>query len=66
MKLNLIGEKMNDIKEKQVNDLYHEFLFYSEDLDKLARILVRILPRRMISRIIGKLRRILHANKREE
>ena len=49
---------MNDIKEKQVNDLYHEFLFYSEDLYKLARILVRILPRRMISRIIGKLRRI--------
>lgn len=47
---------MNDIKEQQANDLYHEFLFYSEDLDELARILVRILPRRMISRIIEKLR----------
>jgi len=32
------------------------FFFYSEDLDELARILVRILPRKMISRIIEKLR----------
>lgn len=47
---------MNDIKEQQANDLYHEFLFYNEELDELARIMVKILPRRMISRIIEKLR----------
>lgn len=49
---------MDEIKEKQVESLYKELLFYDEDLYKLSRILVKTLPSKFISRIITKLSRI--------
>lgn len=49
---------MNDIKEKRVDTLYKELLYYDEDLDELSRILVKTLPNEMIRRIINKLYRI--------
>ena len=45
---------MNDLKENLVTTLYHELLYYDEDLYKISRTLVKILPRRMIIRVINK------------
>lgn len=49
---------MNDIKENRVDTLYKELRYYDEDLYELSRILVKTLPKTMITRIINKLYRI--------
>ncbi len=49
---------MNEVKESMTRGLYDEISYYDEDLYELARILVKILPQKMIMRIIGKLFRI--------
>ena len=60
--MDILGENMNEEKEHRVDVLYEELLCYSQDLYELSKLLVKILPKQMIWRIIGKLYRIRKAN----
>ena len=44
--------------EELEQKLQEEFMYYSEDLDELAHIIRKQLPRKMIYRIISKLYRL--------
>ena len=56
--MDILGENMIEEKEHRVDVLYDELVNYSGDLYELSKLLVKILPRQVIWRIIGKLYRI--------
>lgn len=51
-----IESKFNKIQLE--NELYNEFIYYNEDIRKLAYIICRIIPYKYCYRIIAKLHRI--------
>ena len=50
-----LDQMTNEELEQQ---LYHEVLYYSEDLLKLCRLIRKNVPRKMMYRLISKLYRI--------
>ena len=50
-----LGEMTNEELDQQ---LYHEVLYYSEDLLKLCRLIRKNIPRKMMYRLISKLYRV--------
>lgn len=50
---------INSLTNKELGQkLYEEFMYYSEDLDELCKIIRKKLPRKMVYRLVSKLYRL--------